>query len=125
MADKDILEFKQSSKNIITADSNDENKMYPADPVPSSSKIRNRMKSKNGESPEVPPKNLVPELLPTMAAPNAEVCEYTEGNYLKLTIHVPAKELDQGDPNLIRIRICSIRKRYGDLTGQGSAAGER
>ncbi|GFX66429.1 hypothetical protein TNCV_344031 [Trichonephila clavipes] len=31
--------------------------------------------SKNGESPEGSSKNLVPELLSAMAAPNAEVCE--------------------------------------------------
>ncbi|GFX76748.1 hypothetical protein TNCV_664551 [Trichonephila clavipes] len=34
MADKDILEFVQSSKNIIKADSGDENKMNNATPVP-------------------------------------------------------------------------------------------
>ncbi|GFW79362.1 uncharacterized protein TNCV_2477691 [Trichonephila clavipes] len=45
MADEDILEFAQSSKNIIDADSVDENEMNYATPVPSSSKMRNVMKS--------------------------------------------------------------------------------
>ncbi|GFS75017.1 DDE-1 domain-containing protein [Trichonephila clavipes] len=42
MAGKDILEFVQSSKNIIEAD---ENEMKNAAPVPTSSEIRNVMKS--------------------------------------------------------------------------------
>ncbi|GFW49263.1 hypothetical protein TNCV_3057731 [Trichonephila clavipes] len=45
MADKDILEFVQSSKNIIDEDSDDENEMNNAIPVPTSSKMRNIMKS--------------------------------------------------------------------------------
>ncbi|KFM70311.1 hypothetical protein X975_18700, partial [Stegodyphus mimosarum] len=45
MADKDILEFVQSSKNIIDADSNDENEMNNAGPVPTSSEMKNVMKS--------------------------------------------------------------------------------
>uniref|UniRef100_A0A8C4RRF5 Tigger transposable element-derived protein 4 n=1 Tax=Erpetoichthys calabaricus TaxID=27687 RepID=A0A8C4RRF5_ERPCA len=45
MADKDILEFVQSSKNIIDADSDDENEMNNAAPVPTSSEMRNIMKS--------------------------------------------------------------------------------
>ncbi|GFU99564.1 hypothetical protein TNCV_4082851 [Trichonephila clavipes] len=45
MADKDILEFVQSSKNIIHADSIDENEMNNAAPVPTSSELRNVLKS--------------------------------------------------------------------------------
>ncbi|GFW15047.1 uncharacterized protein TNCV_983391 [Trichonephila clavipes] len=44
MPDKDILECVQSSKNIIDADSDDDNEMNPAAPVPTSSEMRN-MKS--------------------------------------------------------------------------------
>ncbi|GFV48941.1 hypothetical protein TNCV_1093411 [Trichonephila clavipes] len=44
MADKEILEFVQSSKNIINADFDDENEMNNA-PVPISSEMRNIMKS--------------------------------------------------------------------------------
>uniref|UniRef100_A0A8C4RFJ1 HTH CENPB-type domain-containing protein n=1 Tax=Erpetoichthys calabaricus TaxID=27687 RepID=A0A8C4RFJ1_ERPCA len=40
-----ILEFVQSSKNIIDADSDDENEMNNAAPVPTSSEMRNIMKS--------------------------------------------------------------------------------
>ncbi|GFV73013.1 putative DD41D transposase [Trichonephila clavipes] len=42
MADKDILEFVQSSKNIFDADSDNENEMNNAAPVPTSSEMRNR-----------------------------------------------------------------------------------
>ncbi|GFX05545.1 hypothetical protein TNCV_3434491 [Trichonephila clavipes] len=45
MADKDILEFVQSSKNIIDTDSDDENETNNAAPVLTSSEIRNVMKS--------------------------------------------------------------------------------
>ncbi|GFT72928.1 hypothetical protein TNCV_1976491 [Trichonephila clavipes] len=45
MADQDILEFVQSSKNIIDADSGDQNEMNNSAPVPSSSDMRNIMKS--------------------------------------------------------------------------------
>ncbi|GFV95535.1 hypothetical protein TNCV_4575361 [Trichonephila clavipes] len=45
MADRDILEFVQSSKNIINADSGDENEMNNAVHVPTSSELRNIMKS--------------------------------------------------------------------------------
>uniref|UniRef100_A0A8C4SEN5 HTH CENPB-type domain-containing protein n=1 Tax=Erpetoichthys calabaricus TaxID=27687 RepID=A0A8C4SEN5_ERPCA len=45
MTDKDILEFVQSSKNIIDADSDNENEMNNAAPVPTSSEMRNIMKS--------------------------------------------------------------------------------
>ncbi|GFW57806.1 hypothetical protein TNCV_2927251 [Trichonephila clavipes] len=45
MADKDILELVQSSKNIINADSDDENKMNNAAPFPMASETRNAMKS--------------------------------------------------------------------------------
>ncbi|GFX98293.1 hypothetical protein TNCV_4909361 [Trichonephila clavipes] len=45
MTDKDILEFFQSTKNIIDADFNDENEMNNAAPVPTSSDIRNSIKS--------------------------------------------------------------------------------
>ncbi|GFV94956.1 hypothetical protein TNCV_1029541 [Trichonephila clavipes] len=44
-ADKDILKFVQSSKTIMEADSNDENKTNKAFPVPTSSEMRNAMKS--------------------------------------------------------------------------------
>ncbi|GFS47718.1 histone-lysine N-methyltransferase SETMAR [Trichonephila clavipes] len=44
-ADKSILEFVQSSKNINDADSNNENEMNNAAPYPTSSEIRNIMKS--------------------------------------------------------------------------------
>ncbi|GFU76977.1 hypothetical protein TNCV_4521331 [Trichonephila clavipes] len=45
MTHKDILEFVQSSKNIIDADSDDENEMNNAAPVPTSSEIKNIMES--------------------------------------------------------------------------------
>ncbi|GFU75463.1 hypothetical protein TNCV_2861791 [Trichonephila clavipes] len=45
MSDKDILELAQSSKNIIETDSDDENEMNNAAPVPTSSEMRNIMKS--------------------------------------------------------------------------------
>ncbi|GFU78272.1 hypothetical protein TNCV_5008491 [Trichonephila clavipes] len=45
MADKDILEFVQSSKNIIDADSEDKNEMNNATPVPTSSKMINVVKN--------------------------------------------------------------------------------
>ncbi|GFT12689.1 hypothetical protein TNCV_5094551 [Trichonephila clavipes] len=44
-ADKDIFEFVQSSKNIIDADSKDENEMNDETPVPTSSEMRNITKS--------------------------------------------------------------------------------
>ncbi|GFY23941.1 uncharacterized protein TNCV_4896221 [Trichonephila clavipes] len=44
MTDKDILEFVQSSKNIIEADFDDENGLSNAAPVPTSSEMRNFMK---------------------------------------------------------------------------------
>ncbi|GFT59067.1 hypothetical protein TNCV_186471 [Trichonephila clavipes] len=44
MADKDSLEFVQSSENIIDADFDDENEMNNAAPVPTSSEIWNVMK---------------------------------------------------------------------------------
>ncbi|GFX68286.1 hypothetical protein TNCV_2816611 [Trichonephila clavipes] len=45
MADKDILKVTQSSKNIIDADSNDTNEMNIAALVPTSSEMRNVVKS--------------------------------------------------------------------------------
>ncbi|GFX38795.1 hypothetical protein TNCV_4748651 [Trichonephila clavipes] len=45
MADKDILEFVQSSKNIIDADSSDENEMKNAASDHTSYEMRNIMKS--------------------------------------------------------------------------------
>ncbi|GFV33226.1 hypothetical protein TNCV_4635151 [Trichonephila clavipes] len=45
LADKDILEFVESSKNIIDADSNDENKINIAASISTSSKMRLFMKS--------------------------------------------------------------------------------
>ncbi|GFT32604.1 hypothetical protein TNCV_3145521 [Trichonephila clavipes] len=45
MADKDILEFVQSSKNIIDADSDSENEMNKTAPVLMSSERRKIMKS--------------------------------------------------------------------------------
>ncbi|GFV71811.1 hypothetical protein TNCV_4868951 [Trichonephila clavipes] len=45
MSDKDILEFVQSSKNIIDADSDDENETNNAALVPTSSEMRNVMKN--------------------------------------------------------------------------------
>ncbi|GFU88662.1 hypothetical protein TNCV_4443391 [Trichonephila clavipes] len=44
MADKDILEFDQSSENTADADSDDENGKNNAAPVPTSSEIKNVMK---------------------------------------------------------------------------------
>ncbi|GFS78542.1 hypothetical protein TNCV_3147811 [Trichonephila clavipes] len=44
MADKDILKFVQSSKNIIDRDSDDEIGVNNATPVPTSSEMRNIMK---------------------------------------------------------------------------------
>ncbi|GFT29595.1 uncharacterized protein TNCV_4890481 [Trichonephila clavipes] len=46
MADKDIMEFVQSSKNIIDTDTDDENEMNKAAPAPTSSEMRKNMKSK-------------------------------------------------------------------------------
>ncbi|GFU36506.1 hypothetical protein TNCV_796101 [Trichonephila clavipes] len=45
MVDKDILEFDQSSKNIIDADPNDENEINKTALDPISSKMRNIEKS--------------------------------------------------------------------------------
>ncbi|GFU89160.1 hypothetical protein TNCV_2896081 [Trichonephila clavipes] len=45
LADKDILEFVQSLKNVCDADSDDEKEMNNADLVLMSSKMRNIMKS--------------------------------------------------------------------------------
>ncbi|GFU59731.1 hypothetical protein TNCV_3186871 [Trichonephila clavipes] len=45
MADKDIFEFVQSSKNIIEADFDDKNEINNAAPVPTSSEMRITMKS--------------------------------------------------------------------------------
>ncbi|GFV73932.1 uncharacterized protein TNCV_2641961 [Trichonephila clavipes] len=45
MAGKDILQFVQSSKNFIDVDSDDESEMNNAAPVPTSSEMRNIMKS--------------------------------------------------------------------------------
>ncbi|GFY36495.1 transposon Ty3-I Gag-Pol polyprotein [Trichonephila clavipes] len=59
MADKDILEFVQNSKNIIDADSDDENKMNNAALVPTSSAMRNIIKS---ERPTSFPKKIQPSL---------------------------------------------------------------
>ncbi|GFU75768.1 hypothetical protein TNCV_1652281 [Trichonephila clavipes] len=44
MADKDILEFVQISKNIIDSDSDEENEMKNEAPVPTSSEMKNIMK---------------------------------------------------------------------------------
>ncbi|GFS52056.1 hypothetical protein TNCV_1104781 [Trichonephila clavipes] len=46
MADKDILDFVQSSKNTIDADSDDENEMTNAAPVPTSSENEERREEK-------------------------------------------------------------------------------
>ncbi|GFU51830.1 hypothetical protein TNCV_3733451 [Trichonephila clavipes] len=43
--DKEILKFVQSSKHVIDADSDDENEMNNAAPVPISPEMRNIMKS--------------------------------------------------------------------------------
>ncbi|GFT74953.1 uncharacterized protein TNCV_2445611 [Trichonephila clavipes] len=45
MADKDILELVQSSKNIIYAESDDEKEMTNADPVPMATEMRKIRKS--------------------------------------------------------------------------------
>ncbi|GFV61136.1 hypothetical protein TNCV_2100111 [Trichonephila clavipes] len=45
MADKDILEIVQNSKNIIHADSDGEKEMNNAASVPTSSEMKNIMKS--------------------------------------------------------------------------------
>ncbi|GFV69687.1 RNA-directed DNA polymerase from mobile element jockey [Trichonephila clavipes] len=53
MEDEDVLEFVQSSKNLIDADTDDENEMNKASAVPIFSKMRNFMKnSLNGNSNE-------------------------------------------------------------------------
>ncbi|GFV69316.1 hypothetical protein TNCV_390121 [Trichonephila clavipes] len=44
-ADIDILEFIQSSKNIVEADSDNENEINNGAPVPMSSEMQNIMKS--------------------------------------------------------------------------------
>ncbi|GFT38706.1 hypothetical protein TNCV_1498961 [Trichonephila clavipes] len=44
MAKKDVLEFVQSSKNIIDADSDDENEMNNVTPAPTSSEMRSIIK---------------------------------------------------------------------------------
>ncbi|GFS65953.1 hypothetical protein TNCV_2509991 [Trichonephila clavipes] len=46
MADKDILELIQSSKNKIAADSDNENETNTAAPVPTQFEMRNIMKSR-------------------------------------------------------------------------------
>ncbi|GFU17133.1 uncharacterized protein TNCV_1853871 [Trichonephila clavipes] len=48
MTDKDILQFVQSSKNILDADSEDENERNNSAPVPTSSEMRNIMKTTRG-----------------------------------------------------------------------------
>ncbi|GFX19135.1 uncharacterized protein TNCV_3012791 [Trichonephila clavipes] len=45
MADKDVLEFVQSSKNTIDADCGEENEMNNVAPVPMSSEMRNILES--------------------------------------------------------------------------------
>ncbi|GFX44112.1 hypothetical protein TNCV_4119081 [Trichonephila clavipes] len=45
MTDKNIFEFVQSSKNIIDADSDDENEMNKTAPAPISSEMRSVMRS--------------------------------------------------------------------------------
>ncbi|GFU61370.1 hypothetical protein TNCV_530701 [Trichonephila clavipes] len=45
MADKDILEFVRSSKNIIDADFDNKNEINNATLVPTSSEMRSNMKS--------------------------------------------------------------------------------
>ncbi|GFW72860.1 hypothetical protein TNCV_1267031 [Trichonephila clavipes] len=45
MADKDILEFAQSLKNINDADSKDENERNNATPIPTSSEMRSVRKN--------------------------------------------------------------------------------
>ncbi|GFV48351.1 hypothetical protein TNCV_2479161 [Trichonephila clavipes] len=45
MADKDILEFVQTHKNIIDADSDNENEMNNVAAVPTTSEMRNIIKS--------------------------------------------------------------------------------
>ncbi|GFY11333.1 hypothetical protein TNCV_4473161 [Trichonephila clavipes] len=52
MPNKDIFEFVQSSKNIIDADSDDENEMNYAAHVPTSSEMRNIMKKLAERGPE-------------------------------------------------------------------------
>ncbi|GFT27496.1 hypothetical protein TNCV_1275881 [Trichonephila clavipes] len=47
MANKDYLEFVQSSKNVVDEDSEDENEMNNTAPVPTSSKMRKVMKNTN------------------------------------------------------------------------------
>ncbi|GFS76383.1 hypothetical protein TNCV_1620251 [Trichonephila clavipes] len=51
MVDKDILKFVQSSENIIDTDSDDENEMSNAAPVPPSFEMRNIMKIAHIEAP--------------------------------------------------------------------------
>ncbi|GFV32161.1 hypothetical protein TNCV_1674491 [Trichonephila clavipes] len=45
MVNKDILKFVQSSKNSIDADSDDENEIFSAAHVPTTSEMRHIMKS--------------------------------------------------------------------------------
>ncbi|GFV52909.1 hypothetical protein TNCV_2875771 [Trichonephila clavipes] len=54
MTVKDILEFVQSSKNIIDANSDNENEMNNSAPVPMSSKMRNIMKKEMDLVPKMP-----------------------------------------------------------------------
>ncbi|GFS79553.1 hypothetical protein TNCV_2370571 [Trichonephila clavipes] len=46
MTDKDVLEFVRSSKNIIDADSDDQNEMNDVAPDPTSSEMRNIRKNR-------------------------------------------------------------------------------
>ncbi|GFU04230.1 hypothetical protein TNCV_863571 [Trichonephila clavipes] len=48
MADKDILEFVQSLKNITETDFDDKNEMNNEAPVPVSSEMKNIMKTTRG-----------------------------------------------------------------------------
>ncbi|GFX38539.1 hypothetical protein TNCV_3206071 [Trichonephila clavipes] len=50
MVEKDILEFVKAQKNIIDADSDDENEMNNEVPVPPSSKMRNVIKKKHQQA---------------------------------------------------------------------------
>ncbi|GFV66695.1 hypothetical protein TNCV_2595151 [Trichonephila clavipes] len=70
-----LVEFKKSTTETLQmlTEANGEETLSGAwmEPLlPQLKKFR-----KNGESPEGPPKTLVPELLLAIAIPNAEVCE--------------------------------------------------
>ncbi|GFV01899.1 uncharacterized protein TNCV_4978501 [Trichonephila clavipes] len=87
MADKDILEFDQSSKSIIDADSDEENEINNIAPVHTSSKMKNIMKTHSKMS----------------SASKKKTCQYSE-EYLKFGF-IPAVQDE-------RIPFCLLYQQF-------------